>query len=61
MELNLLKWVFSCMTIYVVVMGYLINSVQERLPLILISGFRYGKFADVGKSSQLKIIEIPKR
>ena len=61
MDLNLLKWVFSCMTIYVVVMGYLMNSVQERLPLILNSAFRYGKFADVGKSSQLKIIEVPKR
>jgi len=61
MELNLLKWVFSCLTILTVVMGYLINSMQKRLPPILNSAFRYGKFADVGISSQLKNIEIPKR
>jgi hypothetical protein len=61
MKLNLLNWVFSCVTIYVVVMGYLTNRVQERLPVILNSAFMYGKFADVDKSSQLKIIEVPKR
>jgi len=61
MELNLLNWAFSCMTVYIVVMGFLINSVEKHLPVILNSAFRYGKFADVGKSSQLKIIEIPKR
>jgi hypothetical protein len=61
MELNLLKWAFSCMAVYVVVMGFLINSVQKHLPVILNSAFRYGKFADMAKSSQLKSIEIPKR
>jgi len=61
MELNLLKWVFSCMTVYIVVMGYLINCVQERMPVILKSAFKYGKFADVDNSSQWKITEIPKR
>jgi len=42
-------------------MGYLINSVHERLQVILKSAFRYGKFTDVDKSSPWKIIEIPKR
>jgi hypothetical protein len=59
MELNLLKWVFSSMTVYFIVMGYLVNSLQERLPLILHSALRYGKFVDVGKSSQLKLLKVP--
>jgi hypothetical protein len=61
MEFNLLKIGFSYMTIFVVVMGCLINSVEKYLPVFLIQAFRHGKFAYEGKSSQLKIIEVPKR
>jgi thiamine transporter ThiT len=61
MEFNLLKIGFSFITVFVVVMGCLINSVEKYLPVFLTQTYRYGKFAYEGKSSQLKIIEVPKR
>jgi hypothetical protein len=61
MEFNLLKTVFSYMTIYVVVMGCLTNNAERYVPVFLRQIFRYGKFAYEGKSSQLKIIQVPKR
>ena len=61
MEFNLLKIGFSFMIIFVVVMGCLINSVENYLPVFLTQTFRLGKFAYEGKSSQFRIIEVPKR
>jgi hypothetical protein len=61
MEFNLLKIGFSLMTIFVVVMGCLINNIEKYLPAFLTQTFRHGKFAYQGKPSQLKIIEVPKR
>jgi hypothetical protein len=61
MEFNLLKIGFSLMTIFVVVMGCLINSVEKYLPVFLKQTFRHGKYAYRGKPSQFKIIEVPKR
>lgn len=57
----MLKIGFSFMTIFVVVLGCLINSVEKCLPVCMKQAFRHGKFAYEGKSSQLKIIEVPKR
>jgi len=56
-----LKMGFSCMTIFVVVFGCLINNIEKYLPVFMKQTFRHGKFAYEGKSSQLKIIEVPKR
>lgn len=56
----MLKIGFSFMTIFVVVLGCLINSVEKCLPVCMKQAFRHGKFAYEGKSSQLKIIEVPK-
>jgi hypothetical protein len=61
MEFNLLKISFSFMTIFVVVLGYLINSIGKYVPVFITQTFRHGKFAYEGKLSQLKIIEVPKR
>lgn len=60
MELNLLKIGFSCITIFVVVIGCLINSIEKYLPVFLTRTFRHGKYAYKGKSSQW-VIEVPKR
>ncbi|XP_023704176.1 polyprenol reductase [Cryptotermes secundus] len=60
MEFNLLKIGFSLMTIFVVVMGCLINNIEKYMPVFLTQTFRHGKFAYQGKPSQLKIIEVPK-
>ena len=61
MEFNLLKIGFSLMTLFVVILGGLINIIENHLPVFLIQTFRHGKFAYRGKPTQLKIIEVPKR
>jgi hypothetical protein len=49
------------MTIFVIIVGCLINNIEKYLPVFLTQTFRHGKFAYRGKPSQLKIIEVPKR
>lgn len=61
MEFNLLKIGFSYMTIFIVVMGCFVNNAERYLPVFLTHNFRYGKLSYEGKSSQLKIPEVPKR
>ncbi|GLG97190.1 Polyprenol reductase [Gryllus bimaculatus] len=59
---NLLKLGFILMTFFMVVMGGLINTVEQHLPLFIVQTFRYGKCAYQGKSSFfIKPIEVPKR
>lgn len=60
MELNLLKLLFALMTIFIVIVGNLLNFFEERLPVFVVQTFRYGKFSYNGRSS-LKVIEVPKR
>ncbi|KAK7873340.1 hypothetical protein R5R35_011384 [Gryllus longicercus] len=59
---NLLKLGFILMTFFMVIMGGLINTVEQHLPLFIVQTFRYGKCAYQGKSSFfIKPIEVPKR
>ncbi|PSN49004.1 Polyprenol reductase [Blattella germanica] len=60
MEFNLLKIGFSLMTLFVVIMGGLINNIETYLPVFLTQTFRHGKFAYRGTPSPIKIIEVPK-
>lgn len=59
MEINILQLLFVLMTIFIVLVGNLVNFLEEYLPAFVVQSFRYGKFSYVGKSS-FKLIEVPK-
>lgn len=61
MEFNLLKIGFTLMTLFIVVIGGLINNFEKSLPIFISQTFRYGKFAYKGKLSAIKVVEVPKR
>lgn len=61
MEFNLLKIGFTMMTLFIVVIGGLINNFEKCLPIFIAQTFRYGKFAYKGKLSNFKVLEVPKR
>ena len=49
------------LTFFVVILGSLINLVENYLPAVIKQTFRYGKHANKGKSEKLvELIEIPK-
>nr|CAD7573760.1 unnamed protein product [Timema californicum] len=60
-EINLLKICFSLMTLFMIVGGGLMNSIEHCLPIFFKQTFRFGKFAYQGEPSQLAPIEVPKR
>lgn len=60
-ELNIIKVLFSLMTLFILVCGISINLVEKYLPPFIVCAFRYGKFAYKGKyKSFIKPIEVPK-
>ncbi|XP_054269658.1 polyprenol reductase [Macrosteles quadrilineatus] len=61
MEFNLLKICFTLMTLFIVVIGGLINNFEKCLPAFFAQTFRYGKFAYKGKPSSIVVLEVPKR
>ncbi|XP_066992096.2 polyprenol reductase isoform X3 [Anabrus simplex] len=61
MNLNFLKLGFIFMTVVIVILGGLMNTVEQYLPAFLAQTFRYGKFAYQGRSPRIKPIEVPKR
>uniref|UniRef100_A0A8D8YDY8 Polyprenal reductase n=1 Tax=Cacopsylla melanoneura TaxID=428564 RepID=A0A8D8YDY8_9HEMI len=62
MDLNILQLLFLFLTVSIVVVGSLINSLEKHLPKALIQSFRYGKFAlDLRHSTFVAYLEVPKR
>ncbi|XP_049808716.1 polyprenol reductase isoform X2 [Schistocerca nitens] len=61
LDLNLLKIGFALLTLVMIVLGSLMNTVEKRLPSFVKQTFRYGRFAYQGKDTFLKPIEVPKR
>lgn len=60
MEFNILKIVFTLMTLFIVVIGGLINNFEKCMPTFMAQSFRYGKLTRKEKSS-IKVVEVPKR
>lgn len=61
MDLNLIRIAFALFTVFTVIVGSLMNTLEKHLPVFVAQTFRYGKFAYQGKPSFLKPIDVPKR
>ncbi|KAI5695612.1 hypothetical protein M8J75_000838 [Diaphorina citri] len=62
MDLNIIQATFLLLTLAIVIVGSLINSLEKHLPKCLIQSFRYGKFAlDIRHSTFVAHLEVPKR
>lgn len=62
MDLNILQINFLLLTLAIVILGSLVNSLEKYLPKFLVQSFRYGKFAlDSRYSTFVAHLEVPKR
>lgn len=60
--MNLINLLFLQLTLVIVILGTLMNSIEKYLPVSIRQMFRYGKYAHKGDKSNKLVekIEIPK-
>ena len=59
-NVNYLQLIMLFMTFTILILGSMINYLENYIPVFVSQTFRYGKFAYKGKPSKLKVIEVPK-